>query len=58
MAKKFIIRVIVALLVFTLLSGVITAGDNTSRALTGRQNDKIYLSDIENFINEKILSRK
>ena len=58
MAKDFLIRIIFTLLVFGLLSGIITAGDNTAHSLTGRQTEKIYYDDIENFINEKILNRK
>ena len=58
MAKRFILKIFAVTLVYLLLAGVITASDNTSRSLTGRQSDKVYLSDIENFINEKILNRK
>ena len=58
MAKKFIFRVFLLTLVYLLLAGVITAGDNSSYSLTGIRHGRVYYGDIENFINEKILSRK
>lgn len=54
MAGKFLTRVILTLLIFILLAGVITAEDNTRRSLTGRETRKVYLSDIEDYIREKI----
>jgi|GEM_PF-2102781 len=58
MAKRFILKIFAVTLVYLLLAGVITASDNTSHSLTGRQSDKVYLSDIENYINTEILNRK
>lgn len=58
MAKKFILRIFVITLIYLLLAGVITASDNTSRSLTGRQSDKVYYRDIKNIINTEILNRK
>ena len=58
MAKKFILRVFIITLIYLLLAGVITASDNSSRSLLGRQTDEITLSEIENYINTKILGRK
>ena len=58
MAKQFILRVFVIMLIYLLLAGVITAGDNSSRSLLGRQSDTVSYDEIENFISTKILSRK
>lgn len=58
MAKQFVLRVFVIMLIYLLLAGVITAGDNSSRSLLGRQSDTVSSDDIENYINTKILSRK
>ena len=58
MAKKFILRVFVITLIYLLLAGIITASDNSSRSLFGRQTDEITLSEIENYINTKNLGRK
>lgn len=58
MAKQFVLRVFVIMLIYLLLAGVITAGDNSSRSLLGRQNETISSDEIENYINTKILSRK
>ncbi len=58
MAKQFVLRVFVIMLIYLLLAGVITAGDNSSRSLLGRQSDTVSYDEIENFIDTKILSRK
>lgn len=58
MAKQFVLRVFVIMLIYLLLAGVITAGDNSSRSLLGRQSDTVSYDEIENFISTKILSRK
>jgi len=58
MAKQFVLRVFVIMLIYLLLAGVITAVDNSSRSLLGRQSDTVSYDEIENFISTKILSRK
>ncbi len=58
MAKQFVLKVFVIMLIYLLLAGVITAGDNSSRSLLGRQSDTVSYDEIENYISTKILSRK
>ena len=58
MAKSFVVKVIAVLILYLLISGIITASDNTSRTLTGRQPRTVDREDIKNFINDEILNRK
>lgn len=52
MKKRFLSVVLIALLVFSLFAGIITADDNTLGSLKGRRNDRITLEDTRQFIKD------